>query len=428
MKRKKIDKDFALLYAALTFAGLMALLTVAAMWKGGYWPYFFWHDTKDSCMDYYNSLEECEGDSVYETYTPVYPFTASAMLRATLSFVDDEALAGLPSDHLAVIGRRRTWHDPRTFQSMVITHGIWFIPYLVLTPCLVAYKFRELEGMSFLPGAASAVSYGSLCALERGNIVCISAMLAMIFLFGYDSKRPWVRAVSAACLVMSFGIKLYPCLYGLILIDDKRYKEAAAAAVSGLAIFIASMQPFGGFSILPLYLKTLLSFNGGDGDAVIYRYGIRGVAEHFAKYFFDMPLPHADVVSPVLLTACSLILITAFFYHVRRWHKLFCITLLIVLIQGESTDYTLCFFTPVLLLMIYDEGSLRKKSAAIYLYTAILFILTLPYPTPPLSGDSMMLHRVDWVHLSICLSISYETAVAIRAVMRLLSRIPRCFP
>ena len=203
MKKRMIGKDFALLYAILTFAGLIALLTVAAVWKGAYWPYFFWHDTKDSCMDYYNSLEECEGDSVYETYTPVYPFTVSAMLRATLSFVADEALAGLPSDHISVIGRRRTWHDPRTFQSMVITYGIWFIPYLVITPCLIAYKFRELEGASYLLGAASTVSYGSLCALERGNIVCVSAMLSMVFLFGYDSKRSWVRAVSTACLVLS---------------------------------------------------------------------------------------------------------------------------------------------------------------------------------------------------------------------------------
>ncbi len=208
MEKQRFNKDFAMLYAALTFAGLLALLTVAAVRRSDYWPYFFWRDSMDSSMDFYNSLEESKGDDIYENYKLIYPFPASAMLKATLLMVDDEALEGLPADHSAVVGRRRTPHDPRTFQSMVIAHGIWFISYLLLMPCLVAYKFRHLGVAAYLTGMASVLSYGSLCALERGNIVCISAMLSAVFLFGYDSKRSWVRAVSVTCLALSFGIKL----------------------------------------------------------------------------------------------------------------------------------------------------------------------------------------------------------------------------
>ncbi len=429
MNKKSVNKDFALLYVSLVFAGIIALLAVAAIWKGSYWPYFFWQDSMDSCMDFFNSLEECDGDDIYERYNPVYPFPVSAMLKATLIIVDDKALSGLPSDHPSVVGRRRTWRDPRTFQSMVIAFGIWFIPYLVLTPCLIAYKFRQHGAVSYLMGIASVLSYGSLCALERGNIVCICAMLSTAFLFGYDSDRPWVRAISVVCLALSFEIKLYPCLYGLILIDNKKYKEVTAAAALGLTIFFGSTIPFGGLKILPLYLKTLLTFGSGENDAVIYRYGIRGVSEHFSKYFLGRSLPHAGTVSPVLLLGCSMILIIAFCAHSRRWQKLFSITLLMVLLQGESTDYTLCFFTPVLLLMIYDEGYLPKRLSVIHLYLTILFAFIVPYPTPPLSDkSSMILHRVDVVHLFICLAIAYEAAIAIRAGLRYLRRIPRCFP
>ena len=148
MEKQRFNKDFALLYAVLTFAGLFTLLTVAAVRKGDYWPYFFWKDSMDSSMDFYNSLEESKGDDIYENYKLIYPFPASVMLKATLLMVDDEALEGLPTDHSAVVGRRRTPHDPRTFQSMVIAHGIWFISYLLLMPCLVAYKFRHL-GQTF---------------------------------------------------------------------------------------------------------------------------------------------------------------------------------------------------------------------------------------------------------------------------------------
>ena len=366
MKKQRINKDFALLYAVLTFAGLLALLTVAAVRKGGYWSYFFWKDSMDSSMDFYNSLEESKGDDIYENYKLIYPFPASVMLKATLLIVDDEALAGLPSDHSAVVGRRRTQRDPRTFQSMVIAHGIWLISYLLLMPCVVAYKFRHMRAAAYLTGMASVLSYGSLCALERGNIVCNSAMLSAVFLFGYDSKRSWIRAVSVACLTLSFGIKLYPCLYGLILFDRKQYKEAIAAVVSGLTLFFGSMMLFGGFRVLPLYLKNLSSFNEGEGDAIFYRYGIRGVAEHLFRYFLGIPAPSGDMTDLVLPVACSVILITAFRIHRRRYQKLFCLTLLMVLIQGESTDYTLCFFTPVLLIMIYDEGCLPGRLHIIY--------------------------------------------------------------
>ncbi len=188
------------------------------------------------------------------------------------------------------------------------------------------------------------------------------------------------------------------------------------------------MMLFGGFSVLPLYLKNLSGFNAGEGDAIFYRYGVRGVTEHLLRYFLGMSLPCGDIVTYILLAVCSVILIAAFCIHRRRYQKLFCLTLLMALMQGESTDYTLCFFTPVLLIMIYDEGCLPGRLHIIYFYLTVLLVFILPYPTPPINDDrNMVLHKVDGVHLFICLSLIFEAAVSARAVTGYLIRSLRCF-
>ena len=70
------------------------------------------------------------------------------------------------------------------------------------------------------------VSYPVMFCLERGNILILSVVFAMFFIFFKDSDNKFIKELSYISLAMSAGIKIYPAVFGLTLIIEKKYKEA----------------------------------------------------------------------------------------------------------------------------------------------------------------------------------------------------------
>ena len=417
-------KKYAYIYLISTLICLVVLIGHFVASHGEYGKYFFWKDEADTGMDFVNCLAEAVGGEPYSKYQSSYPSVASAYFYALESMLPKEVTSIIPKTHDDVVGLRRTPLDLRTHQSVLMLLILHSVLSAMIIFCAVIYKFRHYGTLPAMAmGAAAISSYGCISALERGNIILLSSGLLMIFLFGYNSPDRMIRILSYLCLVLASCIKMYPALFALMLFDGKRSRKSLAITLScmfltGSGLTVAAFQLFRGFKDIPVFVSNLLSFNGGSGDDIMYRYGMRGIVEHFVTELFkrtDILLLSKDTIGSVMLLVAVLGLGFSLYMHLRRhddpYMAAFDIALIAVLVQTQSSDYTLTLFIPVLLMLIYADPSIDVISIG---YLALLMVFVLPYYTRPLSDPyGLTVHHADIVQLALLVSSGFEIIAAV---------------
>ena len=96
-----------------------------------------------------------------------------------------------------------------------------------------------------------------LFAFERGNIILVSFILLLVFMCFKDSENKVLREIALIGLAASAAIKIYPAIFGLILVKEKRWLDIFRVITYGLILFVLPFLFFGGYSSLILYLKNL---------------------------------------------------------------------------------------------------------------------------------------------------------------------------
>lgn len=97
-------------------------------------------------------------------------------------------------------------------------------------------------------------------ALERGNISFLTAVMLLAALLFKDSDKAWKREAALLLIAAASGLKLYPAIFGVIYIVEKRYKEGLRLLVYGLLVFLVPFAFCGGIPGLIQYFKILFFF------------------------------------------------------------------------------------------------------------------------------------------------------------------------
>ena len=97
-------------------------------------------------------------------------------------------------------------------------------------------------------------------ALERGNISFLTAVMLLASLLLKDSDKAWKREMALLLIAAASGLKLYPAIFGVIYIVEKRYKEGIRLAVYGLIVFLVPFIFCGGIPGLIQYIRILFFF------------------------------------------------------------------------------------------------------------------------------------------------------------------------
>lgn len=417
-------KKYGHAYVLLTVVCILILISHFVLDHGEYGRYFFWKDEADTGMDFVNCLTEAVGGEPYSKYRSSYPPVASSYFYALQSMLPGEVKSLVPETHDAVVALRRTTNDLRTHQSVLMLLILHSVLSVLLIFSAATYKFRSYGALPAMAiGFAAVSSYGCLSALERGNIVLLSAGFLMIFLLGYDSPDRQIRIISYAGLVLSACIKLYPAIFALMLFDGKRHVKSVIMQLSGMALSgsvltVAAFYLFRGLDDIPVFIRNLLCFNSGSCDDLYCRYGMRSIVAHLFMELnkrLGISTSNTGTIASILLVTALLSLLLSLCIHFRfkddAYQAAFDIALMAVLLQAQSTDYTLCLFLPVLLMFIYADPDIDLKSLS---YFTIFLTLVLPYYTPAMSDTvNMTVHHVDIVQLTLLISVGYELIVTV---------------
>lgn len=259
--------------------------------------------------------------------------------------------------------------------------------YLILFSCMILFlsifskrKASISDKLFFI--IISVINIGFIYAIERGNFVMISYPLAMLFIATYRSENKLVRELGLISLGVCAGIKLYPCLYGLILLKDKQYKSAIRACIYGTIMIFGPFIYFNGADGIMGFINSLVG-NSEQGALRLGTLNFTSYSGTLMKMFGSTDEVIIDNMQSIKIFSYILFVPGAFliFLFKDKWKSVALITIMMILYTGTSHTYMLSYLTLPFLIFVEEKKNLSPITILYSIYF-ILLISILYVPTP----------------------------------------------
>ncbi|HNW85855.1 MAG TPA: glycosyltransferase family 87 protein [Candidatus Limiplasma sp.] len=285
------------------------------------------------------------------------------------------------------------------------------VAYLLLTgitAMMMLYAMQrifERYGHSSRP-YRSALAFGlcvllsgvSLYTLERGNSAYHSMVILLFFLFLRDDESAWKREAALILLAVAAGVKIYPCVFGVLYLLEKRYREALRLVIYGVLLFFVPFLWFGGLDGLNQFLYNqeqihLLQRND-------FLTSIPSVARFLAAEL-GWNVETASAVGQWIGIAFGAVALVCACLTRSLWRRCALLVGIVTLVPGWSAEYMALYFA--LPCALFFCGGDDRPAPLRYAYSALfagVFIL-LPF------GTDFALHApVSW-NMLVCFSSIY---------------------
>ncbi|MBD5540598.1 MAG: DUF2029 domain-containing protein [Lachnospiraceae bacterium] len=267
-----------------------------------------------------------------------------------------------------------------------------YVIYCVVLAVLLFYSVYKLlwkRGVSFSLAVTLMIILSNVfifSVVERGNsvlIVCILLMRALE-LREHDDR---VKSELALILIaLAAGIKMYPAVFGLLYIYEKRWKEAGRLIIYGILGFFVPFVFFGGIRGLKQFLLNhkILQSSGNDCCSI---------TSLWDKIYYDLM---ADNI-PIELGWLGVSLAAFFFGMVilsgwlceDYYKRILLLTSAMILVPFLSGDYTIIYMALPMCFFLREESACVKThvlyalifSLFIYDNPTLRHILGTPLPT-----------------------------------------------
>lgn len=209
--------------------------------------------------------------------------------------------------------------------------------------------------------------------IERGNNTLFSAIFTMVYLFEYDSDSKFKKEIALISLGAAAATKLVPAVFGILLLYEKRWKDAFRLMLYGLIFGILPFFVFGGGIRynLPLWIRNVkMSVEGHspfDGCSIAAT-----IAGFLPRYRDNESLKMIILVANY--TCCVLLLLAAPIYR-RHWETILAVSIAVLSAQGQSWDYCLLYLIPFVIMFLNEE---EFSLQGLFMWSAIIVMMS-PY-------------------------------------------------
>lgn len=376
-----MKKKYIKIYCILTLAAIAELFLIVLFNHGEKLNYYFFKDTLDTGMDFFNSILYTKGGHPYTQFGTIYPPLANLVFWFLSSCVPVKYVADWPDTFAEGVAVRGTADDLRVSQAPMLFFILFIMIVSVLFVFVFSYAYKNTR-LGMINGIAFLFSFGSLYAFERGNIIIAAILFLFIFLLFYDSDRRILRETALIALAVSAGLKLYPALFGIVLILERRWKEAVRTVIYGILFFFVPFAFFDGVKGFAAFLKAMFHFVSGSSVSEISGYSMERLVRSLlfqgsGVFGFDYgaAAQSAGTAASIIKYMLILVLVPALFFIKERWKRLLYIGVILLLIQN-SGNYTLLFLLPALFEFCRADVYSKKN----WCYFLLFSLLCLPLP------------------------------------------------
>ena len=377
LKRRRIlrntAENYAYLYYGLFFVCALLFVIFGMITQGDSVRYSFFYaatsgyaESTDMFMDFFNSVRDASHNGGYEK-SVIYPplanllyFGIGKMFKADL--VDDKF-----KDRFNL---RNT--DPIALMVYFVSVMLCvFAVYLIIDRYLLRSKFKAAPAALAI---TSALSFPMLTAIQRGNIIILAIPLTMFFVFFRNHERKLVRELSYISLAIAAGLKIYPAVFGILLLTDKKYKEAVRLIIYGIIAFVVPIFAFGGPELLWQLVTNIFKFNSNRSGVVrAYRTGY----SYQELLMLFAPKGIANTCGKVVFWCLELMAALMVFLLPKDWQKLTALCYMVFNIRSLSSIYALTFFLVPFVMFLTDKRRFKWND---YLYLLCLALMFIPLP------------------------------------------------
>lgn len=368
---------------------LITICAVAALFIPNIINAYLFANPQDVFMDYFSSIPSSSLRSSYSSLY-IYPPLCNAIFFVLKLYSGNSEVIQMSKEGA---GYLRYYMSP--MMVFILFYSILVIVFIRVISTLLLEKGIKND----LTVGLIALSVPFLFLIERGNIMILSLLGVLVFFLLKNSSKLWIRNVGYICLAIASAIKIYPAIFGLILMKDKKYREAIRLAVIGSAVFLLTFLLFcqEGLRGIPLFFRNISGFNSAVLDNIINqlaqengevvnsvfdtyvidgcRIGYAAVLEHVFMWL-GHSLPRATVIAAKVAGGLSFIGIVAVFFAKKEWQSVLLIACVLVGFQSRSYIYTAVFMIVPLILFL----NCKDKGRLDYIYLILQILIFFPLP------------------------------------------------
>lgn len=372
MNRAKKILTSKLFYEIIFICGVLLAFIVwlADIFKSGYsstqFNLFF-----GRCKDFFADMTNCVGYSsqkdVYnntmytDTYEKIYPALPYILTYCFSRLVD-----------------MNKYHEANFFLNMyqepfflIVFILCLFIILLMIFECIRANKTGE-NIVKVGCAMACVLSMPVIFTIERANLILITVFCLLFFVFYYDSDSRVMRELALLSLALAFAFKMTPAVFGMLLLYDKKVKEATRAAIYALLVGIVPFLFFkGGLDNIRLLFRNM-----SDSLAVYTDAGGTPLYACFLNLGMEASDSKRFVIRLITYLVCLLIILTGFYSP--RWEAVMGLGIVLLILPGRSASYCVLYLIPAFIVFLNQEE--HRISDVIVLFASLLILYHVQWP------------------------------------------------
>ena len=218
-------------------------------------------------------------------------------------------------------------------------------------------------------------------AISTGNPMILAVALTTIYLLNYDNENARNREFALISLGIAAGLKLYPCVFGLLTLYRGNFKETLRLVLYGLIfVFLPFLFFKGGFANIPLIMENISKYNSGMWNYFSFRYLI------YANAGFDGVLrgdltrmigtDYALLVDNFIVGLNCILFILIFttnYFQKTEWKRVTQLVLLILTIVSNRSYPYFGLYLYACIVMFLNQAKFTKLNLVyLVLFVAIL--------------------------------------------------------
>lgn len=206
-----------------------------------------------------------------------------------------------------------------------------------------------------------------LYTVQRGNFIMLTVACLTAFLCYKDDESCLKRQFGFLMLAVAANIKMYPAVFGLLLVSEKRWRDCFFCLVYGVALFVLPMLCYGGLSNIPVLFGNIMRTTGNFSIRLGTRVDL-GCLMSFLSAKGILSGLFSLLQGKMLLWGTGLLLL-CYACMDTEWKRMLCLTIICTFIPGFSYMYNLLYLFPLLLVTIRQNS----RTVCVLLLAALIY-------------------------------------------------------
>ncbi len=314
----------------------------------------------------------------------------------------------------------------RASQEGLFCLSVAFMVTIVFLGWLIYRLFEGKRSERFLLFFTLFCSAPFLYEYERANIILLAFSCLCFFFAFMDSENKLLHELALLMLCIATAIKLYPVIYGLVLLKKRKWQDIIHCLVFGLIIMFVPFAFMGG---IDGFFSWIASLKSGATNTLSVAQGV-GYKVNFSNMIVTYyALTHEGAITPevinlggVVAAVLSALSLIAAVFQREKWKQMTLITCIVIGLPGFSFQYCMIFISLPLIFFL-KQHSRRMQD---YLY-AILFSMMLMFAVFPhwklnsVNGYypltmTVMLEEVGLMTMTIALILDTVISLSIQTI------------